>query len=83
MTSTLKAFVGLTALTFAGLAIAATEIDTDGDGVYSMEELKAAYPDLSEDILSAVDTDTDGSVSEAELLAAIEAGVLPAAATDG
>lgn len=52
--------------------------DTDGNGTYSMEELKAAYPDLTEETFTAVDANADGAVDADELKAAIEAGTLPA-----
>ena len=51
--------------------------DLDGNGVYSMEELVAAYPDLTEAQLSAADSNSDGSVDAAELAAAIAAGHIP------
>ncbi|MDV7145515.1 EF-hand domain-containing protein [Tropicimonas sp. TH_r6] len=50
--------------------------DTDGDGVFSMDELKAAYPDLTEDTFSVVDTNADGVIDAEELAVAIGAGVL-------
>ncbi|MDH5531603.1 MAG: EF-hand domain-containing protein [Paracoccaceae bacterium] len=52
--------------------------DTDGNGTYSMEELKAAYADLTEETFKAVDVNADGAVDADELQAAIEAGTLPA-----
>jgi hypothetical protein len=51
--------------------------DTDGDGVYSMEEMKAAFPDLTEDAFTAADTNEDGKLDAAELKAAQEAGTIP------
>lgn len=51
--------------------------DLDGNGVYSMEELVAAHPDLTEAQLSAADSNSDGSVDAAELAAAIAAGHIP------
>jgi len=52
--------------------------DADGNGSYSMEELKVAYPDLTEEIFKKVDTNADGSVSAEELKAAQDAGTLKA-----
>ncbi|MGB3278498.1 MAG: EF-hand domain-containing protein [Pseudorhodobacter sp.] len=52
--------------------------DTDGNGVYSMEELVAAYPELTEENFKAADTNADGAVDADELAAAIEAGHIPA-----
>ncbi|WP_343082094.1 EF-hand domain-containing protein [Ostreiculturibacter nitratireducens] len=51
--------------------------DADGDGVYSMEEMLAAYPDLTEETFAAIDANADGSVDADELQAAVEAGTLP------
>lgn len=68
----------LAALT-AGAALAQVTVeDTDGNGSYSMEELMAAYPDLTEDLFGEIDADGDGEVSVDELTAAQEAGQLPA-----
>jgi hypothetical protein len=52
--------------------------DTDGNGTYSMEELKAAYPDLTEEVFIQIDTSGDGEVDDAELEAARDAGLLNA-----
>ena len=58
-------------------AMAAVE-DTDGNGVYSMEELLVAYPSLTEETFGTIDSNGDGAVDEAELAAAVDAGVLVA-----
>lgn len=55
-----------------------TVTDTDGNGTFSMEELKAAYADLTEETFKAIDANADGAVDADELKAAIEAGKLPA-----
>jgi Ca2+-binding EF-hand superfamily protein len=52
--------------------------DTDGDGVYSMEEMMVAYPSLTEDLFTTIDGNGDGAVDEEELAAALDAGVLVA-----
>jgi EF hand len=63
----------------AGAANAETVVtDTDGNGMYSMEELKAAYPDLTDDVFTSVDVDANGSIDADELQAAREAGTLAA-----
>lgn len=60
-------------------ALAATEIeDADGNGTFSMEELKAAFPDLTEEAFKGADTDADGQISADELKVAQEAGTIPA-----
>ncbi|MGB3408486.1 MAG: EF-hand domain-containing protein [Jannaschia sp.] len=65
------------ALTLALPALAQMAMDTDGDGNVTMEELQAAYPDATTDTFAAIDTDADGVLSEAEIAAAVEAGILP------
>jgi len=63
----------------AGAALAQTMVeDTDGNGVYSIEELQVAFPELTEEVFTTVDSNADGSVDAEELAAAEEAGVLVA-----
>lgn len=62
----------------AGAVAAAGEMDTDGDGVYSFNELLVAYPALTEDTYGTIDTNGDGGIDEAELASAMDAGILPA-----
>ena len=54
------------------------EIDTDGDGMYSMEELQVAHPDLTEETFTSIDTNADGSVDPEEYQAAQDAGTITA-----
>ena len=69
---------GLLGLGVSTAAMAADVEDTDGDGMYSMEELMVAYPSLTEDLFSTIDGNGDGAVDPDELAAAVEAGVLVA-----
>ena len=64
----------------AGVAYAASfeEVDANGDGMITPDELAAAYPDAGEDAVAAIDADSDGQISEEEHTAAVEAGLLPA-----
>ena len=68
----------LAAALFAAPALALTvsDVDTDGDGQISFAEMAEVYPDLTEDTFAAVDTSGDEMVDEAELAAALEAGVI-------
>ncbi|MGQ0566568.1 MAG: EF-hand domain-containing protein [Gemmobacter sp.] len=50
--------------------------DTNADGVYSLEEIQAAVPDLTAETYASVDTNADGGVDAAELAAAIEVGTI-------
>ncbi len=69
---------GLLGLGVSTAAFAADVEDTDGDGMYSMEELMVAYPTLTEELFGTIDGNGDGAVDEAELAAAVDAGVLVA-----
>lgn len=50
--------------------------DTDGNGAYSMDEMTAAYPELTEDDFVEIDTDASGDISTEELTLATESGLL-------
>ena len=76
MMKTLIAF----ALTFGLSAFAAqaqtTVSDTDGNGVYSIEELTAAYPDMDTGLFAQIDVDGSGAIDADELQAAREGGLI-------
>lgn len=55
------------------------EIDADGDGLVTYEEMVAVYPDTTPEAFAQVDTSADGAVDEAELTAAVDAGLVPPA----
>jgi Ca2+-binding EF-hand superfamily protein len=76
MKKTLTALaLGFTLTAFA--AQAETKVtDTDGNGTYSREEMKAAYPDLSDAIFVAIDADGNGQIDADELQAARENGTI-------
>ncbi len=62
----------------AAFAQSMAEMDADGDGVLSMAEVQALFPEVTEDAFASADTDGDGVLNEAELTAAQDAGVIPA-----
>ena len=66
----------------ANSAIAATEIDTNGDGLMTIDEVQAVFPDVSAEVFAEVDTDDDGALSDDEMVAGQEQGLIPVA-TDG
>ena len=70
----------LSAIVAAGLASpswAATEIDADGDGMLSLEEVQAVYPDVTEEQFTEMDVNGDGALDDDEVTAAQEAGTMP------
>ena len=56
----------------------ATQMDANEDGVLSLAEVQAVYPDMSEDQFTTVDLNGDGVLEDAEVKAAQEAGLMPA-----
>jgi len=69
--------LGATTALMSGAALAATEIDADGDGVFSYDEMVAAFPEMTEETYIAVDANADGMVDTEELAAAQEVGLVP------
>lgn len=70
----------LTVPTFA-LAQVATDLDTNGDGVLTIDEVQASFPDVTSDVFTAMDLNADGALDADEVAAAQEAGLMPP--TDG
>lgn len=52
--------------------------DTDGNGVFSIEELTAAYSDMSADLFTQLDVDGSGAIDADELQAGREGGLIGA-----
>lgn len=71
------------ALTFPALAMSqvASSLDVNGDGVLTIDEVQASYPEMSSDSFTAMDLNADGALDANEVAAAQEAGLMPA--TDG
>ena len=65
------------AITFAPANAQTVLTDADGNGVYTLQELVDAYPDLTEEAFKAADRNADDALDEAELAAAIAAGQIP------
>ena len=59
------------------LAQAATELDRDGDGQLSFEEVQRLYPDIDARTFLAMDLDADGALDDDEVVAARQAGLMP------
>ena len=53
-------------------------IDVNGDGFYSFPEVGTVYPDLTDAQFTVMDTTGDGLLDMAEVMAAQEAGLMPA-----
>ena len=74
----LQGFTLVAGLLVSGAALAAgmDELDTDGDGLASYEEVVAVYTDLSPENFAKMDANGDEMIDAEELAAAEEAGLL-------
>jgi hypothetical protein len=54
------------------------DIDANGDGVLTIDEVQAVFSDVSTDGFSAMDLNADGALDADEVIAAQEAGLMPA-----
>ncbi|WP_299353361.1 EF-hand domain-containing protein [uncultured Shimia sp.] len=73
--------IALIGVTLPSLALA-SGMDANGDGVMTIEEVQAVHPDVTPETFSALDADRDGTLSEDEVMAGVNAGVLPKTATN-
>ncbi|GKY86818.1 EF-hand domain-containing protein [Sinisalibacter aestuarii] len=74
-----SARIALAILLVSGSAAFAQDaLDADGDGLVTLAELQAMYPDFTDEQFAEADTDASGALDEAELAAATEAGMIPA-----
>jgi hypothetical protein len=74
-------FLFLIALPTFALAVTTAEIDTNGDGLVTIDEAQAVFPDLAVETFTAMDLNADGALDAEEMAAGQEAGLMPA--TDG
>ncbi len=71
----------ISALILAGLtttaSFAATELDANGDGLVTLDEMNTAYPEIEASEFAAMDVNADGVLDSSEVAAAQDAGLLP------
>lgn len=73
-----KATITAIALMAASAAGAALSADANGDGVLTIDEVQAVYPDVTAEAFTTMDLNADGALDEAEVQSAQEAGLMPA-----
>ncbi len=76
MMKTLIAFALTLGLSAVSAQAQTTVSDTDGNGVFSIEELTAAYPDMDAGLFGQIDVDGSGAIDADELQAAREGGLI-------
>ena len=69
----------LLSCTLAGAALAQAHdmLDLNGDGLLTLDELQAVYPEVGEAAFVQADTDGDGLLDPDELAVARTAGLIP------
>ena len=75
-TTTLITAHAITALAFA-MVQAMADIDVNGDGVLTIDEMQVVFDDVSTDGFSAMDLNADGVLDAGRVQAAQEAGIMP------
>ncbi|WP_299965516.1 hypothetical protein [uncultured Roseobacter sp.] len=73
-----KPTVALIALLSATAAYAQMSGDANGDGVLTIDEVQAVFPDVTAEDFTTMDLNADGALDEAEVQSAQEAGLMPA-----
>jgi hypothetical protein len=73
-TMTVSALLGMA---MAATAWAAGDVDANGDGVLTMDEVQAAYPNINAEAFTAMDVNADGTLDADEVAAAQQAGLMP------
>lgn len=65
------------ALGLAAPSWSATEVDTNGDGMLTLDEVQAVFPEITVETFTAMDANADGALDDEEVQAAQNAGVMP------
>lgn len=78
MTARILTVAAMLALGTTGVMAQTVVSDENGDGLYSMEELKVSYPDLTDELFLEMDVDESGDIDADELQAAREQEMIPA-----
>ncbi|MBT8155424.1 EF-hand domain-containing protein [Epibacterium ulvae] len=52
------------------------EMDVDGNGSLSLEEMQVAFPTITPETFGLIDVNGDGEADESEVTAAVDAGYL-------
>ncbi len=77
MTKFIILALGMGALATSAFADMAA-LDANGDGMLTVDEVQAAYPEVTADQFSQIDVNGDGAIDDAEMGEAQANGLLPA-----
>ncbi|MBK0329414.1 hypothetical protein I5535_19250 [Rhodobacteraceae bacterium F11138] len=70
-------FLSAIGLALPALATAATELDANGDGLLTLDEVQAVLPETTAESFTAMDANADGALDGEEISMAQDAGLLP------
>lgn len=70
--------LSLAAIVAAGALAAASDVDANGDGLLTIDEVQAVMPDVTAETFTQMDLNADGALDAAEVQAAQDAGLMPA-----
>ncbi|WP_371223836.1 EF-hand domain-containing protein [Roseovarius sp. 2305UL8-3] len=84
MTKFIALMLGAGVVASAAIAMgdSVVEVDANGDGLMTIDEVRAVFPDVTTQAFAAVDTNDDGALDDDEMVAGQEQGLIPVA-TDG
>ncbi|WP_299842529.1 EF-hand domain-containing protein [uncultured Roseovarius sp.] len=79
MTKFIVILLGLGVLANSAIAMGekAIEVDANGDGLMTVDEVQAVYPDITAEVFAEVDTNNDGALDDAEMIMGQEKGLIP------
>ena len=76
MTHMTKTLTALALILSPTLACAAVEVDANGDGMITIEEMQSVYTDTTAEAFSEMDSNGDGALDDGELQTAVESGLI-------
>lgn len=79
MTKFIAILLGLGVLANAAIALSENviEVDTNHDGLMTVDEVQAVYPDITAEIFAEIDSNNDGALDDKEMVTGQERGLVP------
>ncbi|HKK83928.1 MAG TPA: EF-hand domain-containing protein [Roseovarius sp.] len=74
--------MGVMANSAIAMSEGTAQIDTNGDGVMTIDEVQAVFPEVTAEAFAEADADDDGALTDEEMVSAQELGLIPTS-TDG
>lgn len=68
--------LGITATSAVAMGEGVVEVDANGDGLMTVDEVQAVYPDITAEVFAEIDTNNDGALDDSEMVAGQEKGLI-------